>query len=548
MSVQLGAGSNLIGSVQQAEQLNNFAPAVPQLGTTPIVNDQTSTTAYAERIGIDPRVIATYRQLTLERSAIPPSAPPADKPVYIVQPGDSLSTIAARYGTTVDELLRLNPDITNPDLILVNQKLALPNANGSSRVALTNTLTAETGGPAGAPDSANGSVEPVVGNPISASASEIADSPDLQQELAWQFAPTFIFHPGETHLPANPDDYYGDGAVSIAEADHPGSANPADVPVPYQYSEGPPPTMTYWIFSPFNNAPGGNNPVANHYDHEGDWEAVTIEFDPVTMQPVNMRYSSHSTSETLPWDAVPKTQDAQGNWRPQVYVALGSHAMSPDTGTRGTDFSFVNDDFAEGDYRIDSQSQLENITTNSWFGVDTKWGTVDGPSKDKKNQITDDRSEVTGAASRADALIMYYTEYNPDGTLLSVDWEALAADAADENTETVRLIFKWSENLNWSGKEDERDEFAQAFVDALWIDDSNKDLGDYSDAEVEQTALYRFAESEAGRKMLVAMAKELAWGTDDEVADFEKIKIVLALHGIAMDDSGNAQNQDGSYI
>lgn len=41
---------------------------------------------------------------------------------YIVQEGDTLSGIAASYGTTVTDLAKRN-NITNPDLIVVGQKL-----------------------------------------------------------------------------------------------------------------------------------------------------------------------------------------------------------------------------------------------------------------------------------------------------------------------------------------------------------------------------------------------------------------------------------------
>ena len=46
---------------------------------------------------------------------------PADVPAYIVQRGDTLRIIAARFGTTVDALLALNPNITNANLIYVGQ-------------------------------------------------------------------------------------------------------------------------------------------------------------------------------------------------------------------------------------------------------------------------------------------------------------------------------------------------------------------------------------------------------------------------------------------
>ena len=54
-----------------------------------------------------------------------PTVPiPADG-FHTVQPGDGLMSIARRYGTTVEELLRLNPHIENRDLILVGDRIKL---------------------------------------------------------------------------------------------------------------------------------------------------------------------------------------------------------------------------------------------------------------------------------------------------------------------------------------------------------------------------------------------------------------------------------------
>ncbi|MFK7888037.1 MAG: LysM peptidoglycan-binding domain-containing protein [Gammaproteobacteria bacterium] len=47
---------------------------------------------------------------------------------YTVGQGDSLSAIAAREGTTVDALMAANPQISNPDMIYVDDTLVLPGA------------------------------------------------------------------------------------------------------------------------------------------------------------------------------------------------------------------------------------------------------------------------------------------------------------------------------------------------------------------------------------------------------------------------------------
>jgi len=45
---------------------------------------------------------------------------------YTVKPGDTLFFIARRHGTTVNRILELNPQITNPNLIRPGQIIRLP--------------------------------------------------------------------------------------------------------------------------------------------------------------------------------------------------------------------------------------------------------------------------------------------------------------------------------------------------------------------------------------------------------------------------------------
>lgn len=48
---------------------------------------------------------------------------------YVVRSGDTLNAIAQRHQTTLSSLLRLNPEIENPDRIFPGQLLKLPAAN-----------------------------------------------------------------------------------------------------------------------------------------------------------------------------------------------------------------------------------------------------------------------------------------------------------------------------------------------------------------------------------------------------------------------------------
>lgn len=56
----------------------------------------------------------------------PPPPPPAGGQTYYVQKGDTLRKIAAKFGTTVDVLIKLNPQISNPNVIYVGQAIKVP--------------------------------------------------------------------------------------------------------------------------------------------------------------------------------------------------------------------------------------------------------------------------------------------------------------------------------------------------------------------------------------------------------------------------------------
>lgn len=62
--------------------------------------------------------------LALTRApALPPPPPAPTVSYYLVRAGDTLYAIARRFGTTITALLRLNPQIVDPDLIYAGQRL-----------------------------------------------------------------------------------------------------------------------------------------------------------------------------------------------------------------------------------------------------------------------------------------------------------------------------------------------------------------------------------------------------------------------------------------
>jgi len=62
-----------------------------------------------------------------------------DGPIYIVQPGDTLNIIAARFGVSTDDLIRVN-QIQNPNLLNAGDRLVIPGLQGVSGVLTTRVL------------------------------------------------------------------------------------------------------------------------------------------------------------------------------------------------------------------------------------------------------------------------------------------------------------------------------------------------------------------------------------------------------------------------
>ena len=75
----------------------------------------------------------------LTRLAIQPVAAQASGPVYIVQPGDTLSYIASRFNVSMDELLTANPSV-DPDLLSQGQQIVIPGLEGVTGILSTEII------------------------------------------------------------------------------------------------------------------------------------------------------------------------------------------------------------------------------------------------------------------------------------------------------------------------------------------------------------------------------------------------------------------------
>ncbi|PWH13918.1 MAG: hypothetical protein DDG60_09415 [Anaerolineae bacterium] len=75
----------------------------------------------------DPNVIYEGQRLIVPASGATPTPPPSPSGhTYTVQKGDTLRKIASWTFTTVDDILKVNPQISNPDKIYVGQIINLP--------------------------------------------------------------------------------------------------------------------------------------------------------------------------------------------------------------------------------------------------------------------------------------------------------------------------------------------------------------------------------------------------------------------------------------
>jgi LysM repeat protein len=66
---------------------------------------------------------------------------------YVVQPGDTLSGIAERFGTTQAALLAANPHITSPDVLWAGAELTIPDDSGEAEAATTPPPAADSSTP-----------------------------------------------------------------------------------------------------------------------------------------------------------------------------------------------------------------------------------------------------------------------------------------------------------------------------------------------------------------------------------------------------------------
>jgi hypothetical protein len=127
--------------------------------------------------------------------------------------------------------------------------------------------------------------------------------------------------------------------------------------------------ITYYLFYAYNDGPPEG--IGEVQNHEGDWERVTIQLDPETNQPLEVRYSAHVGANTVRTGSEIPMEDG----RPVVYVGKGSHASYPEAGQWHTDGPGVHDYTSDDGIRFDlSTRPATDVTTQPWYGSYVQWG------------------------------------------------------------------------------------------------------------------------------------------------------------------------------
>lgn len=131
-------------TVERLVQLNGLTNAnLLRVGQTLIVPTQTTATP----VTTTPEVTETVTEepTETETETVTPTEEPVQQIVHVVQPGETLSAIAVRYGTTYQQIALLN-NLENPNLIFPGQRLIIregttPVPTATSTATATSTPT-----------------------------------------------------------------------------------------------------------------------------------------------------------------------------------------------------------------------------------------------------------------------------------------------------------------------------------------------------------------------------------------------------------------------
>jgi hypothetical protein len=135
------------------------------------------------------------------------------------------------------------------------------------------------------------------------------------------------------------------------------------VPVYYEYVRHS--FVTYWFFYAFNDAPE----ATNAFDHEGDWERISVRLDDRD-RAVTVAYYAHTGYCTRPW-----SEAGRHLGHPLAYSARGTHATYAWAGSYPIAGGLATDTTGRGAGWA-TYNRLRNARTQGWYGYGGAWGEV----------------------------------------------------------------------------------------------------------------------------------------------------------------------------
>ncbi|HOQ25078.1 MAG TPA: LysM peptidoglycan-binding domain-containing protein [Bacillota bacterium] len=110
-------------------------------GDTLYLIAQRNNISVQELINANPQITDPSRIIPGQVICIPAQQPSCPGVFYTVQAGDNLNAIAVRFGVSVEQILAVNPAITNPNVIFVGQSICIPTPQPVEECAIVLSLS-----------------------------------------------------------------------------------------------------------------------------------------------------------------------------------------------------------------------------------------------------------------------------------------------------------------------------------------------------------------------------------------------------------------------
>jgi len=127
-----GQQGEVVSLPTSGETVVSVVTSLPSVGTEPALGAEPEATATPEVLAPEPTEAAPEPTAVpaAPEPTEPPSSPSGSTVTHTVQRGETLQSIAQRYGTTWQAIAQAN-NLSNPNMIYVGQKLKVPTSGSS---------------------------------------------------------------------------------------------------------------------------------------------------------------------------------------------------------------------------------------------------------------------------------------------------------------------------------------------------------------------------------------------------------------------------------